>query len=144
MRLAAYLQPIHEDPRKRRCRRCVLAGFAIGACLCLPCASSIAQTSNAAPDPAITNSITGAVPPQRNPKSNTHAKEDAKAEQAFLEGAKLLERNDREAAERQFQLAASLAPDNRDYALAATSVREGRVVELIHEAGKARIEGHSI
>jgi general secretion pathway protein D len=144
MRLAAHFQPIHDDPRKRHCRRCVLAGLAIGACLCLSCASSIAQTSGTASDPGITTSVTGAVSQQRNPKNNTHAKENAKAEQAYIEGAKLLERNDRDAAERQFEIAASLAPDNRDYALAATSVREGRVVELVHQAGKARIEGHVI
>jgi len=108
------------------------------------CASSFAQASSANTDPGITTSVTGAVSQQRNPKNNTHAKENAKAEHAYIEGARLLERNDREAAERQFQLASSLAPDNRDYALAVTSIREGRVVELIHRAGKARIEGHAI
>jgi type II secretory pathway component GspD/PulD (secretin) len=112
----------------------------MGVCLCLRYSSATAQAADA----GITTSVTGAVSQQRNPKNNTHAKENAKAEQAYIEGAKLLERNDREAAERQFQLASSLAPDNRDYSLAALSVREGRVVELVHQAGKARIEGHVI
>jgi type II secretory pathway component GspD/PulD (secretin) len=116
----------------------------LGTCLCLGRVSAVAQTDSQAPDPSITSSITGAVSQQRNPKSTAHAKENAKAEQAFLEGAKLLEHNDREAAEHQFQIASNLAPDNRDYALAVTSIREGRVVELIHQAGKARIEGHVI
>jgi type II secretory pathway component GspD/PulD (secretin) len=144
MRLPAHLSPRYDDSSKRRCRRCAVAGFAFGACLCLACASSFAQASSQNTDPGITTSVTGAVSQQRNPKNDTHAKENAKAEQAYIEGARLLERNDREAAERQFQLASSLAPDNRDYALAVTSIREGRVVELIHRAGKARIEGHAL
>ncbi|MBB5058959.1 Flp pilus assembly secretin CpaC [Granulicella aggregans] len=143
MRLPA-LHAIYDDTRKRPCRRFVFAGLVLGACFCSHCASLIAQTSGTASDPGITTSVTGAVSQQRNPKNNTHAKENSRAEQAFIDGARLLERNDREAAERQFQIAANLAPDNRDYALAVTSVREGRVVELVHQAGKARIDGHVI
>ena len=140
MRVSKHLLPFHDDSSKRFCRRCVLAGLVLGACFCLPCSSATAQAS----DPGITTSVTGAVSQQRNPKNNTHSKEYAKAEQAYIEGARLLERNDREAAEHQFQIASSLAPDKRDYALAALSVREGRVVELVHQAGKARIDGHAI
>jgi type II secretory pathway component GspD/PulD (secretin) len=100
--------------------------------------SAFAQT----PDPGITTSITGDVSRQRDAKGNVSSKDATRAEQIFIEGARLLERNDREGAERDFVQAASLAPDNRDYALAVSSIREGRVSELVHQAGKARIDGN--
>ena len=138
------VQAIPDKSSKRRCRRCMLAGLAIGACLCLSRASSPAQTATQSQAQGVATNVTGDVSRQHSSKDITHSKDSAKAEQAFLDGAKLLERNDREAAERQFQLAANLAPDNRDYALAVSSVREGRVVDLVHQAGKARIDGHEI
>lgn len=144
MRLTAHLLHLRDASRTPPCRRFLLAGFIASAFFCLRCLPSSAQTS----DTSITTSVTGEVTRQRDSqrdlKTGKDAKETARAERAFLEGAKLLNRNDREAAERQFVLAASMAPANRDYALAVTSVRAGRVTELVHQAGKARIEGHAI
>jgi general secretion pathway protein D len=120
--------------------RRLTASFLVGTCFCASCLSIRAQT----PDQGITTSVTGAVSQKQNPRNSTHNKDNIRAEQAFIEGAKLLERNDREGAEKQFILAASIAPDNTDYALAVTSIRQGRVTELVHQAGKARIEGHAI
>lgn len=134
-----YLQHVRSDSRSWLCRYFMLGAMVSGTCFCSHCAAS-AQ----APNSALTTNVTGAVSPQRNTKSPTHAKENERAEQAFIEGARSLDRNDRDAAERQFALAASLAPNNPDYTLAVTSIRQGRVTDLIHQAGKARIDGNAV
>lgn len=83
--------------------------------------------------------ITGNARPQ-DPTRKTD-KDGRKAEEAYLAGARLLERHDSAAAEREFARAASLAPDNLDYTLALSSVRDSRITELVHSAGKARLLG---
>jgi len=133
------LQPNFVDSCKRP-GGLFIACLVVGTCLALRCPSTFGQTA----DPGVTTSITGDVNRPRDAKGNVRSKDASRAEQAFIEGARLLERNDREGAERDFVLAASLAPDNRDYALAVSSIREGRATELIHQAGKARIDGHII
>ena len=97
--------------------------------------AAIAQTTGVA------TSVTGEVQPARSPKAKL--KDERAAEDAFIAGARLLERNDRAAAEKQFVLAAQLAPENRDYALALRAVRDSEVTELVHSAGKARLLGHT-
>ncbi|WP_263366178.1 type II secretion system protein GspD [Edaphobacter bradus] len=67
----------------------------------------------------------------------------AAAEDAYLAGARLLDRNDLAGAEARFEKAATLNPDNQDYALAASLAREHRVTELVQQAGKARLLGES-
>lgn len=65
------------------------------------------------------------------------------AEDAYLAGARLLERNDLAAAQAQFEKAATLNPENNDYAVAASLAREHRVTELVQEAGKAHLLGQT-
>ncbi len=63
------------------------------------------------------------------------------AEDAYLAGAKKLERDDLKGAEREFALALKLDPDNRKYAIAIAVVRQNQVTELTRQAVKARLAG---
>jgi type II secretory pathway component GspD/PulD (secretin) len=63
------------------------------------------------------------------------------AEDAYLEGARLLDRNDLTSAEARFTEAVHLNPNNADYARSLQIVREHRVAELVQQAGKARLLG---
>jgi general secretion pathway protein D len=64
------------------------------------------------------------------------------AADAYLNGARLLDRQDLAGAEKEFARAVSLNPRNPDYALAYSVAREHRVTELVQQAGKARLLGH--
>ncbi|MBS1822034.1 MAG: hypothetical protein JST61_08680 [Acidobacteria bacterium] len=64
-----------------------------------------------------------------------------KADDAYLVGARLLDRGDMAGAESQFALAATLNPADGDYIQAAALAREHRVTELVQQAGKARLLG---
>jgi tetratricopeptide (TPR) repeat protein len=63
------------------------------------------------------------------------------ADDAYLYGAKQVQRKDLAAAERSFERAVQLNPGNRDYALALIVVREDRLAELVQLAAKARRKG---
>jgi general secretion pathway protein D len=63
------------------------------------------------------------------------------AEDAYLAGARLLDRNDLTGAEIQFGKAVKLNPSNRDYALAYAAIHQRHVTELVQESGKARLLG---
>jgi hypothetical protein len=63
------------------------------------------------------------------------------AEDAYLAGAKQLEHDRLEAAERDFVRALNLNPENRNYALAISVARQHRLTELVQQAGKARLAG---
>jgi general secretion pathway protein D len=65
------------------------------------------------------------------------------AEDAYLAGARLLERNDLTGAQRQFEKASGLDPANREYAMAVAITREHRVTELVQKAGKAHLLGQT-
>ncbi len=65
------------------------------------------------------------------------------AEDAYLDGARLLDRNDLAAAELQIAKAVRLNPDDAEYARALDIVREHRIAELVQQAGKARLLGQS-
>lgn len=101
---------------------------------------AMAQADTPSSDTGATTTVTGDVKPQRPPRKKS--KDDHTAEDAFIAGARLLERNDRVGAEREFSRAAALSPENRDYALALAAIRESRVTELVQQAGKARLLGN--
>lgn len=65
------------------------------------------------------------------------------AQNAYLAGARLLDRNDLTGAEMQFAKALKLDPENHDYVLAAEIAREHRVTELVQQSGKARLMGQN-
>ena len=67
--------------------------------------------------------------------------EAKKAEEAYVAGARLLERNDLAGAQADFARAAQLDPAHPEYNQAFMLTREHRVSELVQHAAKARIAG---
>ena len=65
------------------------------------------------------------------------------AEDAYLAGARLLDRNDLAGAQAQFAKALKLNPGNHDYQMAAAITREHRVTDLVQQSGKARLLGQT-
>jgi type II secretory pathway component GspD/PulD (secretin) len=64
------------------------------------------------------------------------------ADDAYLEGARLLDRGDLAAAEKAFLKASKIVPRRPEYVQAATLAHEHRVTELVQQAGRARLLGH--
>lgn len=64
------------------------------------------------------------------------------AEDAYLAGAKKLQQDDLNGAEREFTRAQKLNPQNRDYAIAIALTHQHRLTELVQQAGKATQEGN--
>ena len=84
------------------------------------------------------------------PDKNTQAKnapsgqrQAEAAEEAYLAGARLVQRKDLSAAETEFTKAVKLNPANRDYSLALTLTHEQHVSALVQQAGKARLLGEN-
>jgi len=71
------------------------------------------------------------------------AKQAREAEDAYLQGAKEVDRKDLDAAEKSFVKATQLNPNNRDYALALIVTREHRLTELVHQAAMQRELGNN-
>lgn len=69
------------------------------------------------------------------------ARQRRSAEDAYLAGAKKLDRDDLAGAEREFARALALDPGNRDYAAAISVAREHQIADLIQQAGAARLKG---
>jgi general secretion pathway protein D len=65
------------------------------------------------------------------------------AEDAYLAGARMLERKDITGAEAQFAKAVKLNPANNDYALSLAVAHEQHVTMLVQQAGKARLVGQN-
>jgi general secretion pathway protein D len=65
-----------------------------------------------------------------------------RAEQAYLDGARMLDRKDLAGAQVEFARAATLDPTHPEYGLALTLTREHRVTELIQEAARQRLTNH--
>ncbi len=65
-----------------------------------------------------------------------------RAEQAYLAGARLLDRKDLAGAQEEFARASALNPARADYGMALTLTREHRVSELIANAARARMTNH--
>ena len=65
------------------------------------------------------------------------------AEDAYLAGARLLDRDDLSAAELQFNKAAKLNPANNDYAMAYSITHQRHITELVQQSGKARLLGQN-
>jgi Flp pilus assembly secretin CpaC len=63
------------------------------------------------------------------------------AEEAYLAGAKKLERDDLDAAENDFKRALALDPEDRDYAVAISVTRQHRITELVQQSTEARQAG---
>jgi hypothetical protein len=113
----------------------------------------VAQTAPASPGPAslpagvlATPSDATATAPEDQTRPTVKypqisAKQAREADDAYLEGARQLERKDLAAAERSMERAVQLNPGDRDYVLALVVVKENRVTELVQQAAKARKAG---
>ncbi|GAC1356329.1 MAG: hypothetical protein NVSMB3_02550 [Acidobacteriaceae bacterium] len=79
--------------------------------------------------------------------SPTHQIRSSRTEQqaadAYLLGARLLDRNELDGAEKSFLKAIALDPSNRDYATALNITREHRLTSLVQQAGSARTLGQN-
>src|SRR5579871_4961051 len=119
---------------------------AASAILCLALSAQGQEPANApaqAPANSATQTSIAASPataPRAIPEKPT--KEQARAaDDAYLDGARLLDRKDLAGAEKQFAKALKLNPSNSEYALALALTREHHVTELIQESSKARLLG---
>ena len=65
-----------------------------------------------------------------------------RAEQAYLSGARLLDRQDLAGAQAEFERATKLDPTHRDYSLAFALTREHRIGDLVERAARARMTNH--
>ena len=62
-----------------------------------------------------------------------------KAEQAYLEGARAVDRRDLISAQAEFTRAVALNPSRQTYQLALDLARQGRIAELLQQSAKARL-----
>lgn len=118
------------------------------ACLFCPVLGH-AQATNPSNSPAATPANTS-LPPHAAPAPKSSAsdrpahlseRQAREADDAYLQGAKQVERKDLAAAEASFQRAVRLNPANRDYVLALIVARENLVTELVQHAAQARAAG---
>ena len=105
--------------------------------------NSFGQTPISSQSPA----AAPAPPTSSTPASAAHSlpgkRQAQAAEDAYLAGARLLDRNDLDGAEAQFDKALQLNPTNNEYAQALALAREHRITALVQQAGKARILGQN-
>jgi Flp pilus assembly secretin CpaC len=82
-------------------------------------------------------------PPAAAPRPQVHisAKQAREADDAYLDGAKQVQRKNLPSAIKDFERAVQLNPADRDYVLALLVARESRVTELVQAAAKARLRG---
>ncbi|WP_158793834.1 hypothetical protein [Granulicella sp. L60] len=97
------------------------------------------QTTAIAPPPTAKDKTPDKIPDNSSGSPSKHQAQAA--EDAYLDGARLVGRNDLAAAEIQFSKAIKLNPSNRDYALALAVIHERRITALVQQAGKARLLG---
>ncbi|CAN5485191.1 hypothetical protein BH10ACI4_BH10ACI4_09240 [soil metagenome] len=105
--------------------------------LLFPASDSFAQET-----PATSTQTSNPTPVDSLTPVKTRRSSQAAAD-AYLEGARALDKNNLALAETQFTKAANLNPRNPDYVQALALTREHRVTDLVQQAGKARLLGHN-
>jgi general secretion pathway protein D len=115
--------------------------------------TAAAQAPSASPADSPASIPAGAIPALPVKPAATHdfapdtgtvsPKQAREADDAYLEGAKHVEHKDLAAAEHDFEKAARLNPNNRDYELARIVTRENYVTELVQQAAQARARGEA-
>jgi general secretion pathway protein D len=94
-----------------------------------------------APAPASPSPATDAQAKDISPARNISGKERRRATKLFLEASKLFQKEQYDAAIRDYEEAAKLDPENPNYAAATEVARSHAVTDLIQTAAKARIRG---
>ena len=107
------------------------------ACVLIVCTPSTLLAQAAA-----ATSATAAVAPTPTPTAQ-NSKQKLQAADAYLDGAKALDRSDYPGAERHFSRALELSPDNRDYETAFAIAREHHVTSLVQQSGRETMIGHT-
>lgn len=79
--------------------------------------------------------------PTDPPSKPARAKDQRRAAKLYLQGTKLYEKGSFERAMSDYESAASLDPENKDYPLAAQVARSHAVTALVQAAAKARLRG---
>src|SRR5215813_8574432 len=118
-------------------RRTAISKCGVAFALCGASIAALAQTPSSA-DQTPSNSKTVEAATGSPSRRQTEAAEDA-----YLAGARSLERNDLTNAEIQFDKAVKLNPLNNDYAMAYSITHQRHVTELVKESGKARLLGQN-
>ena len=111
----------------------------------LACVLGVAVAGAQTPDAARAPIVAPVVAPttvQAAPAAKPVKTDPLRAADAYLAGARLLDRKDLAGAQAEFARAAALDPTHSDYVLALTLTREHRVSELIQQAAKARMTNH--
>jgi general secretion pathway protein D len=145
-----FPSPQSRGPRKRKSiTRTALLGFPLFAISGFLAQGVHAQNTSPADNPA--SIPAGTIPPlpakpeakpdNKSTKAVVSPKRAHEADDAYLEGAKHVERKDLAAAVRSFQQAVQLNPNNSDYSLALIVTRENYVTELVQRAARARAVG---
>jgi type II secretory pathway component GspD/PulD (secretin) len=80
--------------------------------------------------------------PKAPPASEVTRRKAQEADDAYLQGVRLLDHGNLSGAEKQFLKAYKIVPSRADYMQAATLAHEHRVTELVQQAGRARLLGH--
>lgn len=127
--------------------RCASVCFA-AACFALLGSAAIASIDAQQPQPPASNPAPdvapGALadqPKDQEPVKSITGKERRRATKLYLEATKLFEKGQFEPAMRDYHEAATLDPENPNYAAASEVARSHQVTELIQTAAKARIRG---
>lgn len=108
----------------------------------LTCAQQpVPQDASAAQSPAADTQQQTTSNNDQTPIRNITTKERRRATKLYLEATKLFQKQQYEAALRDYHQAAQLDPENPNYAAAAEVVRSHASTELIQKAAKARIQG---
>ncbi len=94
-----------------------------GACACLPAARP--QTT-----------------PTQTPQKTPSAHERDQAQQAYVDGAKAIEKHDLARALERFRRASALDPGSQDYAAALTIAQQNLVTQLLEQSQKAKLLGN--
>src|SRR5882757_2229506 len=82
-------------------------------------------------------------PSTPSPTVTADPAKEKQAEDAYLAGARMLDRRDYPAAETQFTRALELSPNNRSYLIALALTREHHLSDLAQHSGRERLLGHS-
>ncbi|WP_348261624.1 hypothetical protein P8935_17700 [Telmatobacter sp. DSM 110680] len=100
-----------------------------------------AQQTPTPASPSGTPPATDAQANDNSPARNITGKERRRATKLYLEASKLFQKEQYDAAIRDYEEAAKLDPENPNYAAATEVARSHAVTELIQTAAKARIRG---
>ena len=122
---------------------------AITRCTAALAIASLSLTTLAQAPPATPQQTTSSTPPappsaQKAISETLSKRQLDDAENAYLAGARLLDRKEIGAAEAQFTKALKLNPGSHDYALALALTHEQHVTELVQQAGRARLLGQKV